>query len=394
MHYFIDFNDIVLNDKIHESELSVIYEGEYNGHEVAVKIFNPVFVDVQAFKEEFQLLRYPVHALALTRPGLVGGSLANRHGFLSTASTIRSPHMVFFYGLCVEPKICVVMELCKGTMEEYLTNRFVAFYECGDGHSIGLLASHDHDLITTMHASGRRRSTGRSSSSWARRSLPHSRCCITKISRSCTRPSAPRTFWYHVASLRSWWPHGAPRSSLTLPGIQMTGYWQLKMGDFGRLRYNSKGKRITSTYDEMAMAYSPPETLVQGDSSDKGDVYSAAIVLWEMAARTLTGMPALQCNLHAHVASKQIPPPDAGRYIEPYEGAVSRGATSYEKMSAIVKQNLRPQKLNDMHPDLWKLLQRAWHTDPDQRPTSRGTFVLCRIIMSDDYLPLLAHRIL
>src|SRR6478735_5370578 len=55
MHYFIDFNDIVLNDKIHESELSVIYEGEYNGHEVAVKIFNPVFVDLQSFKEEFQL---------------------------------------------------------------------------------------------------------------------------------------------------------------------------------------------------------------------------------------------------------------------------------------------------------------------------------------------------
>jgi hypothetical protein len=57
-HYFIDFNDIVLNDKIHESELSVIYEGEYNGHEVAVKIFNPVFVDLQSFKEEFQLVRY------------------------------------------------------------------------------------------------------------------------------------------------------------------------------------------------------------------------------------------------------------------------------------------------------------------------------------------------
>jgi hypothetical protein len=69
----------------------------------------------------------------------------------------------------------------------------------------------------------------------------------------------------------------------------MTGYWQLKMGDFGRMWYNSKGKRVTTTYDEIAMAYSPPETLVQGVTSDKGDVYSAAIVLWEIAARTLTG---------------------------------------------------------------------------------------------------------
>jgi serine/threonine protein kinase len=274
-HYFIDFNDIVLNDKIHESELSVIYEGEYNGHEVAVKIFNQAFVDVQTFKEEFQLL-----------------------------STIRSPHMVYFYGLCVEPKICVVMELCKGTMEEYLANRakvfnWEIFFKLGETLLASLKMLH-HQNLSVIH--------------------------------SAIRP----------------------------PNILMTGYWQLKMGDFGRMRYNSKGKRITTTYDEMAMAYSPPEILVQGATSDKGDVYSAAIVIWEMAARTLTG-----------------------RHIEPYEGVLTRSASAYEKMSAIVKQNLRPKKLDDMHPDLWRLLQKAWHTDPDQRPTSREFFNKFRELEED-----------
>lgn len=44
----------------------------------------------------------------------------------------------------------------------------------------------------------------------------------------------------------------------------------------------------------------------------------------------------------------------------------------YEKMSAIAKHNLRPKKIDDMHPDLTKLLQRAWHADAEQRPTARG----------------------
>lgn len=56
-HFYIDLSEVVLNDKIHESELSVIYEGEYNGHEVAVKIFNPNLVDLASFREEFQLIR-------------------------------------------------------------------------------------------------------------------------------------------------------------------------------------------------------------------------------------------------------------------------------------------------------------------------------------------------
>jgi hypothetical protein len=50
-----------------------------------------------------------------------------------------------------------------------------------------------------------------------------------------------------------------------------------------------------------------------------------------------------------------------------------QGTSTYEKMSAVVKQNLRPKKLDDMHPDLCKLLQKAWHADPEQRPTARGT---------------------
>jgi len=38
-------------------------------------------------------------------------------------SSIRSPHVVVFYGLSLEPKLCVVMEYCaKGTLEDVLTS--------------------------------------------------------------------------------------------------------------------------------------------------------------------------------------------------------------------------------------------------------------------------------
>ena len=43
--------------------------------------------------------------------------------FPCNSSAIRSPHVVVFYGLSLEPKLCVVMEYCaKGTLEEVLTS--------------------------------------------------------------------------------------------------------------------------------------------------------------------------------------------------------------------------------------------------------------------------------
>jgi len=61
----------------------------------------------------------------------------------------------------------------------------------------------------------------------------------------------------------------------------------------------------------------------------------------------------------------------AGRHIAPYEGCWSDEPT-YERMTMIAKQNLRPKNVGDMNADLMELLQRAWHADPQQRPTARG----------------------
>lgn len=93
----------------------------------------------------------------------------------------------------------------------------------------------------------------------------HSRCYIINDHLSYTVLFDLKTFWF-VLSWKDPVRLGVDCGCLSPPPWQVTGYWQLKLGDFGRTRYNSKGKRITSTYDEIAMAYSPPEVLLQVQS--------------------------------------------------------------------------------------------------------------------------------
>ncbi len=64
---YIDYGDLVLNDKIHDGNVSVIYEGEYQGQEAAIKIYNPALVDVEEFKAEFKRLRWAIPSSSIIR---------------------------------------------------------------------------------------------------------------------------------------------------------------------------------------------------------------------------------------------------------------------------------------------------------------------------------------
>ena len=44
-------------------------------------------------------------------------------GLGETCSTLRSPHIVFFYGACFEPSMYIVLDFChKGTLSDVLEN--------------------------------------------------------------------------------------------------------------------------------------------------------------------------------------------------------------------------------------------------------------------------------
>ncbi|PUZ73763.1 hypothetical protein GQ55_1G013700 [Panicum hallii var. hallii] len=106
----------------------------------------------------------------------------------------------------------------------------------------------------------------------------------------------------------------------------------VKVADFGVARVKDQSGVMTAetgTYRWMA-----PEVIEHKPYDHKADVFSFAIVLWEL----LTG---------------KIP----YEYLTPLQAAIG-----------VVQKGIRPTIPKDTHPKLIKLLQKCWHRDPAERP--------------------------
>ncbi|CAD6252126.1 unnamed protein product [Miscanthus lutarioriparius] len=106
----------------------------------------------------------------------------------------------------------------------------------------------------------------------------------------------------------------------------------VKVADFGVARVKDQSGVMTAetgTYRWMA-----PEVIEHKPYDHKADVFSFAIVLWEL----LTG---------------KIP----YEYLTPLQAAIG-----------VVQKGIRPMIPKDTHPKLIELLQKCWHRDPTERP--------------------------
>ncbi|XP_019190421.1 PREDICTED: serine/threonine-protein kinase STY46-like isoform X2 [Ipomoea nil] len=106
----------------------------------------------------------------------------------------------------------------------------------------------------------------------------------------------------------------------------------VKVADFGVARFQSKGGVMTAetgTYRWMA-----PEVINHQPYDQKADVFSFAIVLWELATAKV--------------------PYDT---MTPLQAALG------------VRQGLRPELPTDSHPKLVELMQRSWEAAPSERPS-------------------------
>ncbi|AQK67922.1 serine/threonine-protein kinase STY46 isoform 1 [Zea mays] len=106
----------------------------------------------------------------------------------------------------------------------------------------------------------------------------------------------------------------------------------VKVADFGVARVKDQSGVMTAetgTYRWMA-----PEVIEHKPYDHKADVFSFAIVLWEL----LTG---------------KIP----YEYLTPLQAAIG-----------VVQKGIRPTIPKDTHPKLIELLQKCWHRDPAERP--------------------------
>jgi len=154
------------------------------------------------------------------------------HKELAILCTVRSPHVVSFFGACMHPKMCIVMEYCsRGSLYHVLkdANLLIGwdeFFHMAVEACMGVHALHSHNPTPILH-----------------------------------------------------------RDIKTL-NFLVTKDWRVKVCDFGLARPKETNNE---TFLKLCgtMSYSAPEVFHGKMFSAKSDVYSMGIVLWELLYRVI-----------------------------------------------------------------------------------------------------------
>eukprot|EP01130_Rhizamoeba_saxonica_P000239 TRINITY_DN10220_c0_g1_i1.p1 TRINITY_DN10220_c0_g1~~TRINITY_DN10220_c0_g1_i1.p1 ORF type:complete len:610 (+),score=122.23 TRINITY_DN10220_c0_g1_i1:30-1859(+) len=208
--WLLNFHDLFFIEKLGRGVAATVFRGTYKEEdEVAIKVLR--LEDHQRDLDDFK-------------------------GELEILSQVRSPYVVHFYGACLVPKLCVVMELCQnGSLYHYLKNT-------------------------------------RNELSWDR---------IIQWMLETARG---------INSLHLWKPQIVHRDLKTL-NILLDESLRIKVCDFGLSRFTTGDNKNLATLGKLrgTYAYTAPELYFGNNFTTKSDVYSMGIIIWEMINRYLNG---------------------------------------------------------------------------------------------------------
>ncbi|KAL6060397.1 Serine/threonine-protein kinase edr1 [Balamuthia mandrillaris] len=137
---------------------------------------------------------------------------------------------------------------------------------------------------------------------------------------------------------------------LKLANLLVDENWNVKVADFGlsKMKTENDGGMVGSPF------YMAPEMLLEKDYNEKADVYSFAIVLWELYTQTC-----------------------------PYEDMFE---SMEELIEAVAIDEERPYMPEDTPPTLRDLIEQCWDANPDNRPSFGeilDSFALDQIVIED-----------
>merc|ERR1712063_216533 len=92
----IDATELHLGASLGEGTSAMVYRGSYRSQDVAIKVLKEKAEAkvIEEFQKEFDIM-----------------------------SSLRSPHVVFFYGATTQPSLCMVLEFCaKGALYDVLND--------------------------------------------------------------------------------------------------------------------------------------------------------------------------------------------------------------------------------------------------------------------------------
>eukprot|EP00948_MAST-09A_sp_MAST-9A-sp1_P000329 g329.t1 len=134
---------------------------------------------------------------------------------------------------------------------------------------------------------------------------------------------------------------------LKSPNLLVTKSFNVKVSDFGLARVFQTERRQTMNKVKMTrgkgtLHWMAPEVLTENSYSEKADVYSFAIILWEVAMACFDGRPCVPYDEH--------------------------NLTDFQLGIQVVRNNLRPTVSNSWPKDFVHLMTLCWASDPDVRP--------------------------
>jgi len=193
-------NDLEFTVKLGSGTAGTVFKGLYRGNEVAIKVLKTEQSqkELEEFKKEFQIM-----------------------------SSIKSPYTVFFFGAVLEPRMCMVMELCgRGSL-----------YHCMNDPNVEIgwdkLFSFSLEMVKGV---------------------------------DCLHSFTPQVLHRDFKSLN----------------LMVNDQWHLKVGDFGLSRFNTDTQKETLGKMRGTFAYCAPEVYFGEKYSPKSDIFSISIVLWEL----------------------------------------------------------------------------------------------------------------
>eukprot|EP01114_Cavostelium_apophysatum_P014059 TRINITY_DN3544_c0_g1_i1.p1 TRINITY_DN3544_c0_g1~~TRINITY_DN3544_c0_g1_i1.p1 ORF type:complete len:1120 (+),score=330.70 TRINITY_DN3544_c0_g1_i1:85-3444(+) len=203
--WLLKHSDLEFTKELGAGTSGRVFKGLYKDARVAIKVLKITNKDdLEEFRKEFLVL-----------------------------SVISSPHIVHFFGACLEPKVCMVMEYCsRGSLLKVLKSEKEIDWDQGIEYAVQMARG--------------------------------------------------------LKSLHTWQPPIVHRDMKT-PNLLINEESQLKICDMGLARFNTPDtensmKRLCGTY-----CYTAPEVFNGELFTVKADIFSCGIVLWEIAYRVVHG---------------------------------------------------------------------------------------------------------
>lgn len=256
-------NELRFLERLGSGRSAKVYKGLYKNQEVAIKVLKPILdrKELQNFKSELDIM-----------------------------SSVDSNHVVKFFGGCLQPKICLVMEYCSNGSLYHLFQRKELNFD------------------------------------WA------------LLFRLCTETVEG------VLALHNHHPQVVHRDLKSL-NLLVNKEYSVKVCDFGLSRV-IQGSQDESTLGKLrgTYAYSAPEVYKGDKYTDKSDVFSLGVILWEAIARIFTG-----------------------EYQRPYKEYNYK--IDFQIIINSAKHGKRPKLGLDICPEsLRNLITVCWDPSPDERP--------------------------